>query len=147
MSKTQPRNESHPTRCKVYELPKITDSRGSLTFVEASRHLPFEIRRVFYLYEVPAGTKRAAHALRSCHQFLIAVSGSVDVLTGRGESQERFTLDRPDCGLHVPPLVWRELVEFSPGAVCLVLASEYYDEGDYLDTYDDLLEALRTSHQ
>jgi dTDP-4-dehydrorhamnose 3,5-epimerase-like enzyme len=144
----QERGKTHPlktTRCQTYELPKVTDRRGSLTFVEGGRHLPFEIKRVFYLYGVPEGAQRAAHALRTCHQFMAAISGRLTVLTDDGRHKGRFVLDRPDCGVHVPPLVWRELVDFSPGAVCMVLASEYYDEDDYLNTYEDMLQALRST--
>ncbi len=128
--------------CKLLELPKITDRRGSLSFAEARRHIPFEIKRIFYLYDVPAGETRAAHALKSCQQFIIAISGSFEVKVDNGSVKGRFLLDRPDVGLYVPPLVWRELGVFSPNAVCMVLASEFYDETDYLDEYADFAAAI-----
>ena len=121
--------------CRVLELPKITDRRGSLTFAEGGRHMPFDIKRIFYLFDVPAGEMRAAHALKTCQQVIIAISGGFDVSVDDGKAKERFHLNRPDCGLYVPPLVWREIADFSPKSVCMVLASEFYDEADYLDDY------------
>lgn len=121
--------------CRILELPKITDRRGSLTFAEAGRHVPFDIQRIFYLFDVPVGEMRAAHALRTCQQFIVAFSGEFEVRVDDGQAKNQFHLDRPDCGLYVPPLVWREIAGFSSKAVCLVLASEFYDEADYLDDY------------
>jgi dTDP-4-dehydrorhamnose 3,5-epimerase-like enzyme len=121
--------------CRVINLPRNADERGALTVVEAQRHVPFEIRRVFYLYEVPPGMRRAGHALRRCHQFIIAAAGSFDVVVDTGRTRERYHLDRLDRGLYVPPMVWRELESFSAGSVCLVLASEYYALEDYVDEY------------
>jgi dTDP-4-dehydrorhamnose 3,5-epimerase-like enzyme len=129
--------------CKILELPKMTDPRGNLSFVEAARHVPFEIRRVFYLYDVPSGETRAGHALRTCRQFVIAMSGSFDLVVDYGGRRERFSLNRSDCGLYVPPMVWREIEHFSTNSVCLVLASEYYDIDDYLDVYADFLAATK----
>jgi len=117
----------------------MTDPRGNLSFVEGARHVPFEIRRVFYLYDVPSGEKRAGHALRSCQQFIVAMSGSFDIVVDYGEKRERFRLNRSDCGLYVPPLIWREIENFSTNSVCLVLASEYYDIDDYLDVYEEFV--------
>jgi hypothetical protein len=122
-------------RCEILELPKVSDPRGSLSFVEAGRHVPFAIKRIFYLYDVPVGQMRAAHALNSCQQFIVAISGSFDVIADDGATKERFRLDRADCGLHVPPLIWREIENFSANSVCLVLASEFYDAGEYIDDY------------
>ncbi len=133
--------------CRMIQLPKFADSRGNLTVVESARHVPFEIKRVFYLYDIPQGEKRAAHALKTCHQFIIAVSGSLDVATNDGSTEQLFRLDRPDCGLHVPPRIWRELLNFSSDSVCLVLASEFYDVHDYLDEYPDFLRAVRADHK
>ena len=117
--------------CPIIELPKIPDARGNLTFLESGRHLPFEFKRVFYLYDVPGGETRAGHALRTCHQFLIAMSGSFDVLLDDGFARRRYHLNRSYRGLYIHPLIWRELENFSSGSVCLALASEFYSEADY----------------
>ena len=127
--------------CRIIELPKVADPRGNLTFLESDRHIPFEFKRVFYLYDVPGGAVRAGHALKTCHQFLIAASGSFDVVVDNGRSKERFHLNRSYYGLYVPSLVWRELENFSSGSVCLVLASECYEEDGYYRDYDRFLEA------
>jgi hypothetical protein len=130
------------TPCHLIELPKINDPRGNLTFVEGNRHLPFEIKRVFYLYDVPGGADRAGHALKTCHQFLIAMSGSFDVIVYDGKEKERFHLNRSYYGLYLPPLMWREIGNFSSGSVCLALASEPYDEKGYYRDYREYLRAL-----
>jgi len=128
---------------KVVNLPKINDPRGNLTFAEGMRHLPFEFRRVFYLYDVPGGADRAGHALKTCHQFLVAISGSFDVVVDNGEKRERIHLCRSYYGLYLPPMVWRELDNFSSGSVCLALASEAYAEDAYYRTFEDFMEAYR----
>lgn len=128
--------------CKRIELPKIADPRGNLTFIEANRHIPFDIKRVFYLYDVPGGSDRGGHALKKCHQFLIAMSGSFDVVLYDGKEQQRIHLNRSYYGLHIPPMIWREMDNFSSGSVCLVLASEPYDPNDYYRDYSDYLRAL-----
>lgn len=129
--------------CRIIELPKITDPRGNLTFIEGGRHIPFEVKRVFYLYDVPGGEKRAGHALRRCHQFLVASSGSFDVVLDDGSHKERYHLNRSYYGLYVAPLTWREIDNFSSGSVCTVLASEFYDETDYFRDYVQFLSAIR----
>ena len=134
-------------QCVIIELPKIPDVRGNLTFLEGGHHLPFEIRRVFYLYDVPGGESRAGHALRTCHQFLIAMSGSFDVVTDDGRERRRYHLNRSYRGLYIPPLIWRELDNFSSGSVCMALASEFYSAADYYRDYAAFLEAVGgTSH-
>jgi len=130
--------------CKVLALPKITDLRGNLTFVEGDRHVPFPIRRVFYLYDVPTGADRGAHAHREQHQFLICLSGSFDVVLDDGSRQGQVHLNRPWKGLHIPPMIWAAEVNFDPGTVCLVLASDLFHEPDYVREYDEFL-ALRRS--
>jgi hypothetical protein len=132
-------------KCRIIELPIAHDSRGNLTFVEGERHLPFPLRRIFYLYDVPGGSQRAGHALRRCHQFIIALSGSFDVVLDDGSSKARFHLNRAHYGLHVTPLIWRELDNFSSNSVCLVLASERYDPDDYYRDYGEFLEAIRAT--
>jgi hypothetical protein len=131
--------------CRVIELPKIPDPRGNLTFIEGGRHLPFQIKRVFYLYDVPGGDSRAGHALKRCHQLVIAASGSFDVILDDGSQKKRYHLSRSYHGLHISPLIWREIENFSSGSVCLVLASEVYDEKDYYRDYDEFLAAVRES--
>jgi hypothetical protein len=128
--------------CKRIDLPKMTDPRGNLTFIEANRHVPFEIKRVFYLYDVPGGAERAGHALTQCHQFLIAMSGSFDVIVYDGKEKQRIHLNRSYYGLHIPPMIWREMDNFSSGSVCLALASELYEPSGYYRDYNEYLRAL-----
>lgn len=129
--------------CRIIELPKITDPRGALTFVEGGRHIPFDIRRIYYLYDVPGGAARAGHGHRTLRQLMIAMSGSFSVLLDDGYSKKEFFLDRSYLGLLICPMVWRELYNFSSGAVCAVLASDFYDESDYFRDYGDFLNAAR----
>jgi len=125
----------------IIELPKINDPRGNLTFIEGGKHIPFDVKRVFYLYDVPGGADRAGHALKQCQQFLIAISGSFDVILDDGRNKKRIHLNRSYYGLLIPPLLWREIDNFSSGSVCLVLASRRYDEHDYYRVYNDYLAA------
>jgi hypothetical protein len=127
---------------RLLDLPVMPDHRGNLTFVEGGRHIPFEIRRVFYLYDVPAGESRAGHALKDIEQVLVAVSGSFDVVLDYGAEQTRVTLNRPYTGLYLPSLVWRELENFSSGSVCLVFASDHYSEQSYYREHDAFVAAL-----
>ena len=129
--------------CEVIQLPKIQDQRGNLTFVESDRHIPFDIKRVYYLYDVPGGASRAAHGHKKLHQLMIAMSGSFDVTLDDGYEKKRFHLNRSYFGLYIPPMMWRDLDNFSSGAVCMVLASEYYDEQDYFREYADFLQATK----
>jgi hypothetical protein len=128
--------------CRLIDLPKINDPRGNLTFIESERHIPFSIKRVFYLYDVPGGAERAGHALKTCHQFLIAMSGSFDVIIYDGREKQRIHLNRSYYGLHIPPMIWREIDNFSSGSVCLALASEEYDPNQYLRDYNEFLRVL-----
>ena len=125
--------------CQVIELPKIHDPRGNLTFVEGGRQIPFDIRRVYYLYDVPGGSERGGHAHLALHQFVIAMSGSFDVILDDGTQKRRVHLSRSYYGLHIPPMTWRELDNFSSGSVCMVLASEVYAESDYLRDYSEFM--------
>lgn len=129
--------------CKILELPKIVDPRGNLTFIEVGNHLPFEIRRVYYLYDVPGGATRAGHGHKTLEQFMIAMSGSFDVELDDGRARKKCHLDRSYYGLYIPPLIWRDIDNFSSGSVCLVLASELFDESDYYRNYQDFLEAAK----
>ncbi len=126
----------------MVDLPKVSDPRGNLTFIEGSHHIPFDIKRVFYLYDVPGGAWRAGHALKNCHQFIIAATGSFDVILDDGRERQRFHLNRSYYGLYIPPLIWREIDNFSSGSVCLVLASENYSEDDYYREYKDFAESV-----
>ncbi|MBD0319063.1 MAG: WxcM-like domain-containing protein [Gemmatimonadetes bacterium] len=131
---------------QLVDLPRINDPRGNLTFVEGGRHLPFDIRRVYYLYDVPGGGVRGGHAHRQLQQLVVAVSGSFDVVLDDGRESRRVTLNRAHQGLLIPRMVWRELENFSSGSVCLVMASEVYDEGDYYRDFDEfVLDACRVA--
>jgi len=128
-------------KCLRLELPKISDHRGNLTFIEGGRHVPFDIQRVYYLYDVPGGAERAGHAHKQLHQLIVAMSGSFDVILDDGVSKRRMHLNRSYQGLYLCPMIWRELDNFSSGSVCMVLASNKYDESDYYRDYQDYLEA------
>jgi dTDP-4-dehydrorhamnose 3,5-epimerase-like enzyme len=133
------------SECQVIEIPRHTDPRGSLSVLESQIHVPFDIRRVYYLYDVPAGKVRAAHGHKRLQQLMVAMSGAFDVQVDNGFERRSFRLDRPDRGLYIPPGMWRDLGSFSGGAVCMVLASELYDESDYLRDYDAFLAYARGS--
>ena len=128
--------------CKIVNLPKIADPRGNLTFIESQRHIPFDIRRVYYLYDVPGGSERGGHAHKELRQLIIAMSGSFDVILDDGRQKQRFHLNRSYYGLYVCQMVWRELDNFSSGSVCMVLASNDYEESDYYRDYKTFLNAL-----
>jgi hypothetical protein len=128
--------------CRILDLPKIHEPRGNLTFVEGGRHVPFEIARVYYLYDVPGGAERGGHAHKDLHQLIIAMSGSFDVVLNDGRDERRIHLNRSYQGLYVCPMIWRELDNFSSGSVCMVLASNHYDEADYYRDHGDYMRAL-----
>jgi hypothetical protein len=131
-------------QCQVIELPRVADPRGNLTFVEGSVHIPFEIERVYYLYDVPGGESRGGHAHRQLQQLIIAMSGSFVVLLDDGRDRRNVHLNRSYYGLYVPNMIWRELVDFSSGSVCTVLASRRYEAEDYYYDYDEFqADALR----
>ena len=129
-------------RCHLLDLPCRQDARGSLSFAEPPL-IPFEIRRVYYLYETPAGASRGAHGHRALQQVMIAVAGSLDVELDDGFRKQEFRLSRPDQGLFVSDMIWRNLRNFAAGTVCVVLASERYDESDYFRDYAEFLKAAR----
>jgi dTDP-4-dehydrorhamnose 3,5-epimerase-like enzyme len=135
-----------PESARIIHLPKIEDQRGNLTFIEGNRHVPFEIRRVYYLYDVPAGATRGGHAHKTLQQFVIAASGSFTVVVDDGKKKRRFFLNRPHYGLYIPRMVWRELENFSSGSICVALASEEYDESDYYRDYKEFKAALKKEH-
>lgn len=133
------------SQCKILSLPRINDARGNLTFIENGRHVPFDIKRFYYLYDVPGGASRAAHGHRNLEQIMISMSGSFDVLLDDGKDKKLFHLNRSYYGLYIPPMIWRDLFNFSSGAVCAVLASEFYDEADYFRDYESFLAAAKTA--
>ena len=126
--------------CSVVDLPKYMFDEGNLTWVERNKNVPFDIQRVFYLYDIPGGEARGAHAHRQCHQFLIAASGAFEVVLDDGVNKRTVMLNRPFCGLHIPPGIWAAEQGFSSGSVCLVLASETYNESDYIRDYNDFIQ-------
>jgi dTDP-4-dehydrorhamnose 3,5-epimerase-like enzyme len=122
--------------CQIVNFPKVTDYRGNLSFIEENNQIPFQIKRVYYLYDVPSGATRGGHAHKALHQVVIALSGSFDVILDDGIRKRSFFLNRPHYGLYIPPKVWRELENFSSNSVALSLVSEVYDESDYIRDYD-----------
>lgn len=126
--------------CTLIELPKVHNRAGSITIVENLTAIPFEVQRVYYLYDIPNGSTRGGHAHIDLFQLIVAASGSFEVVLDDGKLKRTFFLNRPDYGLLVPPGLWRELVNFSSGSILMVLASLKYDEKDYIRLYDDFLE-------
>lgn len=129
--------------CRIIELPKISDPRGNLSFIEGGQQVPFDIQRVYYLYDVPGGSDRGSHAHKNLHQFIVAMSGSFDVVLDDGKDIKRFHLNRSYYGLYVCPMMWRYLDNFSSGGVCMVLASAHFDPADYIRDYDTFKAAVR----
>ncbi|MBA3285931.1 MAG: WxcM-like domain-containing protein [Nitrosopumilus sp.] len=128
----------HPTvfNCSILSIPKIKNRAGNISPVHNSKEIPFEVQRIFYLYDVPGGESRGAHAHKNCHQFLIAASGSFEVLLDDGSIQRLVQLNRPNMGLHIPPYIWASEINFSSGSICLVLASQKYSADDYIRDYN-----------
>jgi len=137
-----PEEKSPLSACHIIELPVVQDPRGNLTFVESARHVPFNIKRVYYLYDVPGGAYRGGHAHRELCEFIIAISGSFDVVLSDGQHTCRIHLNRSYFGVYVGPMVWRHLDNFSSGSVCLVLASAPYEESEYYRRLDEYLNDL-----
>ena len=132
-------------KCQIFDLPRINDPRGNLTFVESNRHIPFSIQRVYYLYDVPGGSERGGHAHKALHQLIIAMSGSFDIHLDDGYAKKSIHLNRSYNGLYVCPMIWREIDNFSSGAVCMVLASDYYDEQDYYRDYSAFINVAKSA--
>ncbi|MDZ8257301.1 FdtA/QdtA family cupin domain-containing protein [Nostoc sp. ChiQUE01b] len=136
-------NQTSIQQYRLIDLPKITDPRGNLTFVEANKHIPFEIKRVFYVYDVPIGAERAGHAHRKLQEFLVAISGSFDVKINDGYQEKKYHMSCSHSGLYLDSMIWCKIDNFSPGAVCMVLASDFYDESDYYRNYKDFIKAIK----
>lgn len=134
-------NKKNPSvfDCQLIQLPKIADRRGNITPIEGAITLPFDIKRVFYTYDIPGGEARGAHAHKACHQLIVAASGAFDVILDDGEQRRVVSLNRPYYGLHIPPGIWASEANFSSGSICLVLASETYQEEDYIRDYQKFL--------
>lgn len=134
------------SKCKIINFPKITDPRGNLTFIEGSRHISFDIKRVYYLYDVPGGAERGGHAHKELQQLIIAMSGSFDVVLDDGFGKWRYHLNRSYYGLYICPMMWREIDNFSSGSVCMVLASTFFEEADYYRNYDEFTKAVQVGN-
>ena len=128
---------------RIIQLPKILDQRGNLSFLEGGKHIPFEIKRVFWVYDVPGGETRGGHAYYESEEFIIALSGSYEVVLHDGKNEQRFSLNRSYYGLYVPKMIWRHLENFSTNALALVLSSSKFSEADYIRNFDDFIDALR----
>tara|TARA_B110000259_G_C13972749_1_gene385408 strand:+ start:886 stop:1296 length:411 start_codon:yes stop_codon:yes gene_type:complete len=126
--------------CSILELPRIKNRSGNITVIENNKEIPFDVKRIFYLYDIPGGESRGAHAHKECHQFLVSASGSFEVQLDDGKVKKTVMLNQPYMGLHIPPGIWASEVNFSSGAICLVLASSMYDESDYLREYTEFLD-------
>ena len=129
--------------CSVIELNKHYNEKGNLTVVENMKTVPFNVKRVFYLFDIPGGEARGAHSHKECHQFLVAASGSFEVVLDDGHNKRTVILNRPYYGLHIPPGIWAAEQGFSSGSICLVLASHTYNEADYLRKYEDFLQYIQ----
>ncbi len=125
--------------CSLIHLGQIGDRQGHVTVLTNHAEIPFAINRIFYLYDIPGGESRGAHAHKQCHQFLVAASGSFEVLLDDGKTKRQVMLNSPKTGLHIPPGIWASEINFSSGAICLVMASHAYEESDYLRNYEDYL--------
>ena len=127
---------------KLINLPKVEDERGNLSFIEGGNHIPFQIKRSYWIYDVPGGEKRGGHAYKTLNEFIIAISGSFDVVLDTGKERKTYSLNRSYYGLYVPEMIWRELENFSTNSLCLILASGHYDENDYIMNYEDFLKMI-----
>lgn len=132
-------NKSSVYECNILHLNRIGDRNGHITAINNKQEIPFDVKRIFYLYDIPGGESRGAHAHKECHQFLVAASGSFEVLLDDGVTKRQVLLNRPDLGLHIPPGIWASEINFSSGSICLVLASHEYSEIDYVRDYEIFL--------
>ena len=130
----------------ITSLPKVADPRGNLSFIESKGHVTFGIKRVYWIYDVPAGMYRSGHAFKEQHEFIVALSGSFDVVLDRGQGEFKYRLSRAYQGLYVPPMTWRRIENFSTGAVVMVLSSEKYDPADYIENHDEFIDLINNQH-
>ena len=126
--------------CEIVKLPKVQATSGNITSLNNGIDAPFDVKRIFYIYDIPSGEDRGAHAHKECHQLLVAITGAFEVEVFDSNQKRRFLLNQPDSGLHIPPGIWASEVNFSGGGICLVLASHEYDESDYIRDYQEYLE-------
>ena len=133
-------NEMNP---EIINLPKISDPRGNLSFIEEENHIPFKIKRIYWIYDVPGGEKRGGHALRETEEFIVALSGSFDVVLHDGKQEYRFHLNRSYYGVYVPKMMWRMLENFSTNSLALILASTIYKDSDYIREFDEFIELVK----
>lgn len=133
------------SQCRMIDLPKHADPRGNLSVIEGGIHIPFDIKRVYYLYDVPGGSSRAGHGHKELQQVMIAMSGSFDVIVDDGFERKKFHLNRSYHGLYIPKMMWREVENFSSGGVCLVLASTLYDKADYYHGYEEFVKVAHAA--
>jgi dTDP-4-dehydrorhamnose 3,5-epimerase-like enzyme len=131
------------SKIEIIQLPKIEDPRGNLTFIEGGQHIPFDIKRVYWIYDVPGGEVRGGHAYKTLNEFIVALSGSFDVILHDGKTEMRYPLNRSYYGLYVPKMFWRRLENFSTNSLALILASDYYDADDYIRDFDQFVEMCR----
>ena len=132
-------------KCKIIDLPIISNPKGNLTFIEGSEHIPFDIKRVYYLYDVPGGAERGGHAHKELHQLIVALSGSFDITIDDGKSKKLYHMNRSYYGLYLCPMVWREINNFSSGSVLMVLASNKYDAEDYYHDYSSFVKEAESN--
>jgi dTDP-4-dehydrorhamnose 3,5-epimerase-like enzyme len=129
-------------QCKLIQLPKIEDVRGNLSVIESNKEIPFDIQRVYYLYDVPGGSMRGGHAHKKLHQLIVAIGGSFDVAIDDGHNKKIYHLNRSHIGLYICPMIWRVINNFSSGSLCLVMASELFDEADYIRDYNEFVDNI-----
>ena len=128
-------------KIQLVDIPKILDERGNLSFIEELNHIPFQIKRTYWIYDVPGGEVRGGHAYKTLHEFIVALSGSFDVVLDDGKTKKTYSLNRSYYGLYVPNMVWRSIENFSTNSLCMILASEKYDENDYVRDYEEFIKS------
>jgi len=128
-------------KIQLVDVPKILDERGNLSFIEELNHIPFQIKRIYWIYDVPGGEVRGGHAYKTLHEFIVALSGSFDVVLDDGKTKKTYSLNRSYYGLYIPNMIWRSIENFSTNSLCMILASEKYDENDYVRDYEEFIKS------